>query len=213
MMPHHNLYPEPDTSEPIAALLNLDDAYDQWAEQKAIASKEEPPPMLDLDRIKILMDRTNAVIFGFSPQGTSYQDSKRLWYALEALIARVHELEAVLGEVSQPDYLGRTQLDAVSESLELRKQVAELKAERNRLASDVAMLRPGAERASDAVERAAALTLELEHAKMQLVGVYVARERLRAALQNVIIYASTGTDEEVAAWRVAREVLGDWRPS
>ena len=169
--------------------------------------------MLDLDRIKILMDRTNAVIFGFSPQGTSYQDSKRLWYALEALIARVHELEAVLGEVSQPDYLGRTKLDAVSESLELRKQVAELKAERNRLAADVAMLRPGAERASDAVERAAALTLELEHAKKQLVGAYVARERLRAALQNVITYASTGTDEEVAAWRVAREVLGDWRPS
>ena len=89
--------------------------------------------MLDLDRIKILMDSTNAVIFGFAPQGTSYHDSKRIWYALEALVARVKELEAE-------------------------------------------------------------------------------REVLRAALQDVITYDSTGTDEEVAAWRVARELLGDWTP-
>lgn len=43
-MPHHNLWPEPDTSEPTDSLLrNPDDGYDLRFEQDAQAAREEPP--------------------------------------------------------------------------------------------------------------------------------------------------------------------------
>jgi chromosome segregation ATPase len=83
------------------------------------------------------------------------------------------------------------------------------------LRAEIALLRPGVERASDAIEQVTTLILEREYLRMQLVGAEAERDKLCAALYH---YAAP---DRYRWWQhrfcpecdKARSVLGDYRPT
>ena len=140
------------------------------------------------------------------------------------LDAAHHHAETIGHECGQRTG-GECEIDQWEEWIDLNgdalliARVRDLEAERNRLAADVTLLRPAADRASDAIERAAALTLDNaalkakdEFYQVEWAGLLDERERLRMALYHALDWISSGLFHQVAELQGAREVLGDWQP-